>query len=587
MNKAAKYILSGVGAAVILTIGAGAYWYWERVSFASPLPKTAQGVAFEQLLPSEASLVFSYSPSDALERARFEKLWATVLQDKKDAILPFFATKSSFPLTLDDLLIFFGDDFRFLAGFIPMEGETEPVVYTFISVQDPAKARAFFTERMTEATLGTPPPILRDTEDEWMAVSNDNTTVIGLVKDTAFFTNAGTEAAQKIFQRASSPFPSSFLHTSEFRAAAKSFQTPLSGYLYLNMNGKVTFPMASASADVLMDMGAFQFTASSFHAEEGGLRFDSISKIDRSKAKDSTWASLVAPYEAHLYKTFPSSALIAYFEAHGFDGILLTELQLFSQAFGMTKEDALAKFTASTGLDFETDVRPVLSRGFAMGWSETGSIMPGFSLIFDAIGAPDKAKLLVEKLDGAAAMLSGMANIGVKTEDGSPFFERVSLASELPAGGVVKIHFQKLPREEANIPLFDALTKPLEFSYGLTEDHRLFLSFVPDFVTQLKAAASAGMTPENTPVFKKLKALAAGQPMGSIGMFDTTVFWQYGSHIMKMFEQFEEIDGATMDEGAQIFLEAMKKYLSPLKSFVQVGASDGETVTGTAFLEIQ
>lgn len=565
MKRAAIYIVSFV---VVLSVGAGAHWYWLRVTFESPLPTTQGGVAFEQLLPPETSLVLSYNPSDREERVRFEKLWSTVLQDKKDALLPFFATQSSLPITLDDLLIFFGDDFRFLVGFVPPKEKKDPTFYSFISVQDPGKARAFFEERMSEALIETPPHVIRDANGEWLVASPDGSFLVGLVKDTVFATNATEEQALKVFQRASSRIPASFIHTDEFRASAEHFKNPLSGYVYMAFVPGV-------------DFNAFRFTASTFRAQDDGLRFDSISETDHEKIEASNLAALVAPYQANLYKKFPAEQLIAYFEAQGFDGVLLAELQFFGQAFGMTQESMLNQFKTATGLDFETDVRPLFSRGFALGWSDTGGIIPGFSLVFDASAAPDKGKMLMEKLHAALGMWSSMGNMSIQTEDKTPLFDQQAIPT-LPAGGAVTMHVEKLPREEANIPLLDVIAKPIEFSYGITEDHRLFFSLTPKFAEQLSRANDPGITPENTPGFKKLQTLAAGETLGSIGFFDSAAFGSYGKNLMLIIEQF-----GTMDAGAKSSFELLAKHLSPIKGFTQVSSSDGEHITGVSFLEIR
>ena len=78
-----------------VAVGVGVYIFFRTFPFVSPLPRTAGGVSFEELLPPATEFVLSFNPTDADERARFKKLSDVVMQDKKDVLLPFIVDQWS------------------------------------------------------------------------------------------------------------------------------------------------------------------------------------------------------------------------------------------------------------------------------------------------------------------------------------------------------------------------------------------------------------------------------------------------------------------------------------------------------------
>ena len=116
MNRK-QLALGGVVIAVLVAAGLAAFFYGRNRAIQLPWNPTPQGVFFEELLPPDISFAMSFRPSDETERQRFEKLWDTVLQDKKDVILPFLATtfaqQNQTPLPLADLLELFGGNLQF------------------------------------------------------------------------------------------------------------------------------------------------------------------------------------------------------------------------------------------------------------------------------------------------------------------------------------------------------------------------------------------------------------------------------------------------------------------------------------------
>ena len=90
------WIWSLAGIVLFVAIISAGYLYWQ---------KAKSGFDFEKLLPANTFFTASFQPGDEDERKRFIALWDTVLQDKKDVLLPFLADKSNYN-TLDQLRCF-------------------------------------------------------------------------------------------------------------------------------------------------------------------------------------------------------------------------------------------------------------------------------------------------------------------------------------------------------------------------------------------------------------------------------------------------------------------------------------------------
>ena len=539
---------------MLLALIAAGYWYWKQVSFTLPLNRTTQGILLEELMPQDASLVMSFNPTDAVERDRFSKLVAALLQDKKDAVLPYIAEEifhqSGNLADLTHAISAIGGNFK--AGVAVRSGTTGTPgdILLLVSVDDPQTLRVLLQKPIGNQVNGH---VTKNTEKEFLlSYESAQPTYVGIAGDVLFITNTSSQA-DAVFARFQKKMLS-ILRQKEFRAVSKKLTFPLSGYAYINKF------MSSSLV--------------SFAAQEGGLFMNMLSEAER-KNKDSPFWNLMQPYSASLYKRLPAQALIFFSESHHLGSIIWGELEVLKSMAGFSKEGMLSSINGLTGFDYYADLLPFLSGPFAMTIHDSGTIMPGITLVIDASASTEKAGEVIKKLDAQVQNWVALGNMALKAKEGQLILEAEKFKT-IKQGGLVKIFASRISDEVNPAPLFKLMTIPLEVSYGITEDHLLFFSTLPS----IEKALSAQHPIEIHPLFQEMQGW--GIAPGSVTLFDGAVLGSYVNRLVDMArdqKSFSEINEQTY--------AILQKHLSPIKGLIQISQGDGKNVTGKAFLKIK
>jgi hypothetical protein len=203
--------------------------------------------------------------------------------------------------------------------------------------------------------------------------------------------------------------------------------------------------------------------------------------------------------------------------------------------------------------------------------------IPAFSFFINAETTSEKALNIVKSLQERDTAWIILANLGLQSGTSTPVIEQRQRFKNMPNAGTIKIHLDHIPKQIAAIPLFEKLTEPLEISYGMTNTNLLFFSTLPNFEETLENGKSIG---ESTNIFQQSRELFDMEP-GSIAYFD---FDALGDYIERAFSFAKEQEKFSPEQ--EEVYEFLKKYLSPIKEFIQVSQGDGEKIRAKSFLKI-
>lgn len=542
-----KFIVPGIIFAVMVAAVSVGYLYLQGAFINLPFNRTPQGVSFEEILPEDIALAVSFNPTDAGERARFKTLWDIVLQDQSAVVMPFLArefTKANVAsITPEDFLNMFGPDTNFVLAMTRMPPGGKSSIYFLFSAKNIETAKISAQK-----------------------VFGDSAGVLGDVIVVASLGKNGVEQAIARYKNKEN----SLAESKNFRRAAADLAVPLSGYVYANMEGGMP---SLFLAQVAADGQASPILASEigFSARGSELLLDILSLGNKENIEKSSFAKIFAPNDAYLYKKLPAQNAMMFFESHHLGDLVLAQFE----TLGAAKEKIAEKFKENTGLDLQADVLPFLDKGFAVTVCDCSvSILPAVSFYADASSAPDKAKKALENIDAKVQGMAALGNLALQAPADKPIFEPAKFKN-IAAGGIVRIHPDRVPKEIADIPLLKAMAQPVEFFYGLTGDNLLFFGIGEGFEDRL----AAGGAFENNPLL--LSGLQSGLKPGNIAIINPALVGQYAQRIVRFAREQN-----SFSETNEKAFEFLNKYLSSLKGYVQISRGDGVNMKGKALLKI-
>ncbi|MEK9133133.1 MAG: DUF3352 domain-containing protein [Patescibacteria group bacterium] len=554
-----KWLIGAAIVPAIMAFGWLGFYCWQNFGVKLPLAQTAQGLQLEELLPPTVSMVVSFNPSDEAERARFMKLWGIILQDKKDAVIPFLATQLAMGATglnienqkvelIASVLGAIGNDPRAIFATSPTDNLPEALI--MLSLKDPVAFRAALKSMIGKAELENRVSV--DSEKEFLASYEGGSSLyFGMVGDI-FFVSQKKEAVDGIFSRYKKG-GASFARNSVFKKAISKAVAPFSGYMFISMKN-------------LPITGAFL----SMHSQDSGLRLDSVSFGD--KKSNNELVSVIEPFSATIHNKISGKNLIAYVSGKNLGNLLMGEIEaLYSKE---EKEKVLQQFKENTGFDYKKDIEPFVGGEYAFAFHNSGNIIPGFSFFVDANGSPEKATAVLQKIDAVMPGLVVIGNMGLQGNEKQPIIEYSKLASA-KNGGVVKLYPDRVAKFIANIPLFQNITTPIEISFGMTTENLMFVSVTPKAEEKLTNKDTVA----DNRVFKV--GVGLGVTPGSVFILDGTAL---GSYLQELVDLAKKTQKFSQDEDMVFAL--VKKHLSPIKSIAQIAQGNGEDIYGKARIEI-
>lgn len=601
MNRCPKKIIYII-ISFILAVTVIGIWFWYTNSFELPLTRTHGGILFEELLPSETVFAASFNPNSAEERMRFQTLWNAVLQDKKDAVIPFLAQKligTDIEISLTDIEMLFVPASSFTIALVPQEENAEdvedikntetvegtdsienansrdgvkrPDFYFLFSVENPAQALA----------------ILERNKD---VISKE--IQFGVVGDTAFVTNSGDEGVAALIKR-STGRGKSFASSRLFKKTFSKITLPISGYLYMAPDEEtgqmLPFPAmpTMTMSDEIGGMSGIGASIVALHSSEKGFYMDSFSLGDKKSAQESGMQQWFEPHTAYLFKKIPAKNTILFAEGHNLAAFF--NMPAFEQIFNnkdIFPLGTLPGFKDITGLDYKEEVAPFLDKGYVVTLQDTATVIPAISIFIDASSAPEKAKAIVEKLNANVPAWISLGNLALKNaaqangtgepagESAGDIFEMKNFET-LPAGASVRIYLNRISQDTAKIPLFEITKTPIELSYGMTEDDILFFSTLRD----IENALLFPQTIEEDALFKEIATL--GVDPGDIAIIDTAAIWEYVGRLFSLARE-----QGTLSETNEKVFDILEKHLSVVEGFVQVSQGDSVNAFGKSLIKI-
>lgn len=523
-----------VGVVVLGAFVVATYFAWQKFAWQSPFPKTKAGLSFEEFVPEDTFLFFSYHPTDEAERGRFKKLWDIVLQDKKEALPAFLATglsKSGTSISVSpDILLKLFDEINSFA--VAIGPGSPPKMYVLFSVENPNSENI----------------------QKYLAELNKMPNTMATLKgDVVLIINTNASEA-----KAKPPLTKNKI----FRKLAASFKPPSTGYAFISPE----FPgLVKVGASLL-----------NIQAKENGLLGTSITAVD-DKNTQSSYANSLKPYFPFLHTVVPGKSAertpLLYTESTGLGDAVL----ILSDAF-VGNERFHKNFQAITGFDFQNDVKPVFDNGFAFTLHDSGSLIPAFSLFINASSTGEKALNIVKALQDKDTGWIILGNLALQAEKDAPVIEDRKRFKNMFYAGTVKIHLDRIPGEIADIPLFAGSTESLEISYGLTDTNILFFSTLPNFD---KALEEGKTIEESMDLIKQSREVLGIEP-GHISYFD---FDALGDYIERIYNFAKEKEKLSQSQAGSY--EFLKKHLAPFKELFQVAQVESGKIIGKTFLKIE
>lgn len=568
-NKLLK-IVKVVAVLLLCFSAVSVYFYLRITSYKPPVPATPQGVFFEQLLPAETIAVLSFNPSDATQRRLFNNLLETVLQDKKDAVLPFLASKFlSEERDINSLAKFISlikTDFR---GAIALtNGKEKSGTLIMLALKNPDEMKDVLKKGKIIV------------EKKEVLLAEYEKMYAGVIEDVFFWADS-QPAAQEVITTFKQPWHA-LTNVAEFKDAMKNTAPPFSGYAFLNTKpgGSAEIPSIGKINNANFDVISHAIAV--YSAGEDGIYADTVSFV--KEAGYSTFGKFTEQTNISINGKVSAEKLVTFLEVHGVGEILLE--QAMKSVVGNSKDkklsddelqkEAYAQLNKTTGFNFKNEIMPLIKENFAFSMHDFGDNMPAVTLTFDVNGQEQIADEFIKKLDQKVEQLISLANLTFKTNEKEQIITLEKLQTA-KAGGLVKIYLNRISKEIANIPLFAMLPSPVELAYGLTENGLLFFSTTPNFG---KIFVKTNTIRESE-VFAQAMAKTKGTGAGNLFILDSANLLG----LIQCFIDLAKKDGKFSKDDEATY-EMIKKYVSPIKSAVQFSQGDGENIKGKVFIKI-
>ncbi len=266
-----------------------------------------------------------------------------------------------------------------------------------------------------------------------------------------------------------------------------------------------------------------------------------------------------APY---MYKNLPGNNLLSYGESYGLINIL-----------DATGADLLAGLKESGVIVSGGDW---LNQGYASVLQDTGTIIPGISLYFDATGYTDQAQQDIDNLD--ALIVEMIDQIKAENTDYPNVIVKDTAMVDGKSMNRIKIDFSMLPPSElGDLAMFgDTFTDPIELYYGINSDNYVTLALYSGYNNVYGKVASVS---ENADVKVGMSYLS-GYP----NAFSFLSVENILGYVDSIVAEIEKTQPMPADEKAG-YTEFMD-YLAPIKYIVGAEKDFTDFAGGLMFVKI-
>lgn len=425
------------------------------------------GLIPENFLPSDAGMVVSYSLREADQYTAVQAI-ETKLGDvgrlSRTFSDQFDTTFKGVGLQYDrDLQPAFGDQFRFVYAARMVGSDTStstPETFSVITLKDSGRL-----ESVLKVLVDAKQVEEKAVDGTTVYVNNDQGFYATIHEDLLLVASTADNLMAMVKQDASS----SLWASDDYQSALEEVKANQVLYAMLfpaHYLGGVQVPGVFSLSDIpsIVDRQTLVI-----RAEATGLKFQAYVNANKSKAKEADISFDQIPHSApYLFEEVPADHLLGYFESFGLK-------QSLEEADKLGSGDTLTALRDSArtylGMDFDQDIMTFLDKGYAIALHKNGEgLFPGLTVYIDVSSTPDKAKELVDKVDG---QITGLMAVFEASLPGA--FMKDTVDMDGSTLNRIKIDLSAVPRT-VDSPLPAAFTdSPIELIYGIKGD-RLVLS---------------------------------------------------------------------------------------------------------------
>lgn len=413
---------------------------------------SASGLMPESFIPSDVSMVVSYSLLDEVQNSTFQGLMAK-LGTENDV-------QQTAEETISNQLGDFGFDFgeRYRVVFASKQSGEQTTAYTVSTLEDPLMIKKEMETLVAEGKL----EVKKLSEVD--AYVNEDQKFYALIHEDLLLISNDADALMKMLDEASSLWGSD-----QYQEAIDEFGA---GHIFFalifpqNLEGEIpVIPGFSVEnlAGVLNREGIV------VRAEESGFDFEAFAFANKDEAKKADIAFDEIPKEkAYLLSEVSSENLMIYAESYGLQQAVVQAKDLNEGlgAFETTVRNYL-------GMDLEDEILSFMDKGYVIALHKNGeAVFPGISLYFDISSDVENAEKFLEKIDGQLSGLLGILELALPGAVSKTVSEIAGTEFD-----TIKIDLTSLPRT-TNSPLPTVITSsPITLSYGIIEDRLLITTY--------------------------------------------------------------------------------------------------------------
>ncbi len=496
------------------------------------------GLIPENFLPADAGMLISYSLRDADQYTAVQAIEAQL--GDAGRLSRTFADQfdSSFKdVGLEyerDLQPAFGDQFRFVyaARMVGSDtSETTPETFSVVTLQDPSRLESVLqvlvdATQLEEKTIESTKVYVNNEQGFYATVEGD----LLLLASTA----------DNLMTMVNQDSGDSLWGSDDYQSALEDVEGGQVLYAMLfpaHYLGGVEVPGVFSLSDI---PSIIDHQTLVVRAEDTGLQFQAFVNANKSKAKEADVSFDQIPHAApYLFEEVPADDLLAYFESYGLK-------QALQEAEKLGSGDTLAALRENArsylGMDFDEDILSFLDKGYALALHANGEgLFPGITVYVDVSSNPEKAKELMDKMDG---QLSGLIAVFEASLPGA--FVKDTVDVDGATLSRVTIDLSTIPRGE-DTPLPTSITdSPVQLVYGIKDD-RMILSTA----TEISRAEMIS----DSDLYKNLNAKLEGVDEGLL-LVDAQEIADFAANLRALREQL----GLGVSEGATTFEDFLKGF---------------------------
>jgi|GEM_PF-3030295 len=433
--------------------------------------ESENGVMIEQLLPKDTWLVLSITTKDGGQREAFND-FASKFSGEEDFLGTMTQQFADMGLSYEsDIAPILGEDgFRFVMAY------AEQDAYVAMTVSDIEKTQAWLDAMVDR---GEAEVVALGDKDMYSATLEGRESYTMLIDDVLMV--AGTAASLLNSEgRLEAGDAESLLDNEEYMTSVKEVESPYLGYVYMNYDSYEEMTGSPFGVGSFFGMGSYlmdnQVWAVGFEDEQ--IVLSGYSDGDRETIDNLDFGlDETQGDEIYLADSVPAADLVLYDESGNLAGLIDLWIHRNGQDIDASYESIDSITTQFFSLDFATEIRTFLDKGYAAIIHDNGSVsLPAISVIVDVSSDLNNAKELMTRMDSQIDSVIMMMQY-----DETGTWDSLSKTETSVLGGEFNVVSMYTDVLSSVYETYVGGTPPAEgevftLSYGITADGLLILS---------------------------------------------------------------------------------------------------------------